>query len=356
MSGSIFPVILFYKYVTISDPQSFATGQRTLCSSLGLKGRILIAVEGINGTLAGPSASIDRYVSALKADARFADIAFKASAGDPYASILGFGNDGIVVGPQAFAPGASAASSYVMPFAAGNNSGWDQKVDIRSFTDQNGKIIDLNGDGIADFVGMGPQGLVFALGNHSGPGGGFGLGALQTAHVGAGGTANLGEVQGWNNAATLRDIVYDPLTGYDDIIAFGAAGVYVSMGQNPATHGGEPFGQLYLAMGDSGSNQGWSAATMPRLVGDVTGDGTPDIVGFGANSTFVAVGARDGGDNLSFKVDPTLTIGDFGSAEGWSGSNLQTLRALGTFPSTGGGSHSDLVLSGAFNTQVWQYT
>ena len=40
-----------------------------------------------------------------------------------------------------------------------------------------------------------------------------------------------------------------------------------------------------------------------------------------------------------------------------SGSAEQTLLALGTFPETGGtGSRSDLILSGANNTQVWYYT
>ncbi len=129
------------------------------------------------------------------------------------------------------------------------------------------------------------------------------------------------------------------------------------MGQDPATHNGEPFGQLYLAMADMGSNQGWSVGATPRLVGDVNGDGIPDIVGFGGNSTFVAVGSRDTSGNLKFAVDPNKTIGDFGAAEGWSGSDLQTERALGTFAgSSGGGSHSDLILSGASNTQVWYYS
>jgi len=31
----VFPVILFYKYVAISDPESFAASQRALCSALG---------------------------------------------------------------------------------------------------------------------------------------------------------------------------------------------------------------------------------------------------------------------------------------------------------------------------------
>ena len=77
-----FPVILFYKYVEIADPAGFAMAQRELCAELGLKGRVLIATEGINGTLAGPSAAIDRYTEALRRDARFSDITFKFSTGD----------------------------------------------------------------------------------------------------------------------------------------------------------------------------------------------------------------------------------------------------------------------------------
>ena len=177
---------------------------------------------------------------------------------------------------------------------------------------------------------------------------------MQTAHI-SGGNTDLGQAQGWTDATTPRYIIADSATGYDDILAIGAAGVYVAMGQNPTTHGGEPFGQMYLAMADFGSSQGWSVGTTPRLVGDVTGDGIPDIVGFGYSSTFVAVGSRDSSGNLQFALDPNKTIGDFGTAEGWSGSTLQAIRALGTFPSSGSGSHSDLILSGASNTQIWHY-
>jgi len=77
-----YPVILFYKYVTITDPHGFATAQRSLCSELGLKGRVLIAEEGINGTLAGPRESVERYTEALRADGRFADLEVKISEGD----------------------------------------------------------------------------------------------------------------------------------------------------------------------------------------------------------------------------------------------------------------------------------
>src|ERR1700682_2459858 len=78
----MYPVILFYKYVDILDAQVLAGGQRALCESLALKGRVLIASEGVNGTLAGPADSVNRYVAALKADPRFSDIEIKISAGD----------------------------------------------------------------------------------------------------------------------------------------------------------------------------------------------------------------------------------------------------------------------------------
>jgi len=80
--AEVYPVILFYKYVPLADPANFAAAQRELCAALGLKGRILIATEGINGTLAGPRESVDQYVAALRADERFADLEIKTSPGD----------------------------------------------------------------------------------------------------------------------------------------------------------------------------------------------------------------------------------------------------------------------------------
>ena len=66
----------------VADPVKFAAEQRNLCARLGLKGRVLIAQEGINGTLAGPAAMISEYISALRSDGRFADVQFKTSDGD----------------------------------------------------------------------------------------------------------------------------------------------------------------------------------------------------------------------------------------------------------------------------------
>jgi hypothetical protein len=277
----------------------------------------------------------------------------KFTSADAYASILGFGDDGIVVGYQAFDPNPiNPQSSYVIPFAAGNNSGWDQTVDVRSFVDNNGQPIDLNGDGVTDFVGMGPNGLEFACGGTSVSELGFHLtlGPLQSAQIN-GTSSDFGEAQGWTDSNSVRDIVKDPSTGYYDIIGFGAGGVYVSMGQDPATHGGQPFGQMYLALANFGSDQGWSNALTPRLAGEVSGDGIPDIVGFGANSTFTALGSYNSSGQLTFTMDPSATINDYGYNEGWSTSN--TVRTLADVSGSGVNS---LVVSGAFNTQTLSFT
>ncbi|HJE24710.1 MAG TPA: VCBS domain-containing protein [Methylorubrum populi] len=271
----------------------------------------------------------------------------KTGAGDAYASILGFGTFGIVVGEQAFAPGASTATTYTIPLAVGNAAGWDQKIDVRTFQDSKGNTLDFNHDGIADFLGMGPEGAVFAFGQKD-ANGHFTLGELRTAAIGADGGADLGRAQGWTDDATLRMVVHNDVTGYDDIFAFGNAGLYVAQGQDPTAHGGQAFGQLHLAIADFGTDQGWSNSGTQRLVGDVNGDKIADIVGFGFNATYVALGSRDASGKLSFALDPLKTINDFGTAQGWD--NTTTVRQLADVDGSG---HDSLVLSGYFGTQTW---
>src|ERR1700730_16064915 len=74
-------VVLFYKYTFIENPQELLAKQKELCRKLGLKGRVIIAVEGINGTLEGKNADVSKYRQVLKKDKRFADIDFKLSEG-----------------------------------------------------------------------------------------------------------------------------------------------------------------------------------------------------------------------------------------------------------------------------------
>ncbi len=74
-------VLLYYKYVTIADPAAEMLRQRALCERLSLKGRILIAEEGINGTLEGLKENTEEYIREMSADPRLADVHWKKSVG-----------------------------------------------------------------------------------------------------------------------------------------------------------------------------------------------------------------------------------------------------------------------------------
>ncbi len=55
-------VLLYYKYTEVENPEDLREKQFELCSKLGLKGRILIAKEGINGTIGGTTESCNEYI------------------------------------------------------------------------------------------------------------------------------------------------------------------------------------------------------------------------------------------------------------------------------------------------------
>jgi UPF0176 protein len=74
-------IILYYGFAPISDPEAVKLWQKTLCESLGLKGRIIISKHGINGTLGGDMAALKKYVRQTKEYPGFRKIDFKWSDG-----------------------------------------------------------------------------------------------------------------------------------------------------------------------------------------------------------------------------------------------------------------------------------
>src|SRR5690606_3099147 len=70
-------ILLYYKYVQIEDPESFSAEHRDYCKSLGLKGRILVAQEGINGTVSGTVEQTDAYMRYMHQHPLFRDLVFK---------------------------------------------------------------------------------------------------------------------------------------------------------------------------------------------------------------------------------------------------------------------------------------
>lgn len=75
-------VLLFYKYVTIKDPLALREWVLTQASSLGLLGRVLVAEEGLNGTLEGTHENTELFAQALTADVRFLGMNIKRSVSD----------------------------------------------------------------------------------------------------------------------------------------------------------------------------------------------------------------------------------------------------------------------------------
>ena len=71
----------FYKFIDIADVEGTASTLRKLTAEL--TGSVLVAAEGINGTLAGSAAALDAFRVALASDprleGRFSGIAFKRS-------------------------------------------------------------------------------------------------------------------------------------------------------------------------------------------------------------------------------------------------------------------------------------
>ncbi|MFD1739027.1 rhodanese-related sulfurtransferase [Bacillus salitolerans] len=81
----LYRVLLYYMYVPIHNPEEFAAQHLKFCEDLGLKGRILVAKEGINGTVSGTYEQTEQYMKEMKEDARFANMIFKIDESDCHA-------------------------------------------------------------------------------------------------------------------------------------------------------------------------------------------------------------------------------------------------------------------------------
>ena len=74
-------ILLFYVFTPLADPEALRLWQRDLCTSLGLRGRILLSPHGINGTLGGELADVKRWLRTTREYAPFRDLDAKWSDG-----------------------------------------------------------------------------------------------------------------------------------------------------------------------------------------------------------------------------------------------------------------------------------
>lgn len=74
-------VILYYKFVPLTDPAMTMRWQKELCSRLSLTGRIIVSKHGINGTLGGDIENLREYKREMNRSITFKDITYKWSDG-----------------------------------------------------------------------------------------------------------------------------------------------------------------------------------------------------------------------------------------------------------------------------------
>ncbi|WP_448208230.1 cadherin-like domain-containing protein [Azospirillum sp. sgz302134] len=238
--------------------------------------------------------------------------------GDGRADIVGFNSYGVEVAlgqaDGTFGPSKAAHTNY------GYYDTWTSQDMVPRL------LGDVNGDGRADIVGFNSYGVEVALGQADGT-----FGPSKAAHT------NYGYYDTWTsqniNPRLLGDVNGD---GRADIIGFNSYGVEVALGQADGT-----FGPSKAAHTNYGYYDTWTSQNMvPRLVGDMNGDGRADIVAFNSYGVEVALGQADG------TFGPSLPgHSDYGYYDTWTSQDVCP-RTLGD---VNGDGRADIVGFGGYN-------
>jgi UPF0176 protein len=72
-----FRTLLYYKYARIPNAEEFCREHQAFCERIGIVGRIIVAEEGINGTISGTIVQCQKYIDKLNADSVLNGIDFK---------------------------------------------------------------------------------------------------------------------------------------------------------------------------------------------------------------------------------------------------------------------------------------
>ena len=81
-----FTVAALYRFAPFDDPAALRQPLLDLCAAAGVKGTLLLAREGVNGTIAGSEAGIAAVVAHIRAlpDCRDLDVKYSTSAAMPF--------------------------------------------------------------------------------------------------------------------------------------------------------------------------------------------------------------------------------------------------------------------------------
>ncbi|MFI7104429.1 FG-GAP-like repeat-containing protein [Streptomyces sp. NPDC050161] len=197
------------------------------------------------------------------------------TTGDGRLDIVGFHDDGVRVSLQDEEGKFAAVADEPVLRAFGHEEkagGWLAEKHPRF-------LVDTTGDGRLDIVGFHDDGVWVSLQDEEGT-------FAEPLYV----LDDFGADQGWSSVAEHpRFLVGTTGGGALDIVGFGPQGVVVSRGRGDGT-----FERPKLVLNDFGLAQGWTGGKHLRLLADVTGDGNPDIVGFGDEGVWVSHSRGDG--------------------------------------------------------------
>ncbi|MBR1267482.1 rhodanese-related sulfurtransferase [Bradyrhizobium sp. AUGA SZCCT0222] len=114
-------VAAFYQFAALPDFRELREPLRAFCAGLGLKGSVLLAHEGINGTLAGDAIAIDALAEELQAGTLFGgrldnlELKFSHAAAMPFARLKIRLKKEIVTLGDAIADPTRQVGTYVEP-------------------------------------------------------------------------------------------------------------------------------------------------------------------------------------------------------------------------------------------------
>ena len=168
----------------------------------------------------------------------------------------------------------SVQSTTVINDYGFNAGGWRVDKHVRL-------VADVTGDKRADIVGFGDGGVLVSFNN------GNNTYTKPVKLV----LADFGyDAGGWRVDRHLRYLCDIRKVGRCDIVGFGDGGVVASRND-----GNGNFKPSYIALKDFGYNAGgWRIGRHLRFLGDTTGNGFADIVGFGENHVFISHNQTNG--------------------------------------------------------------
>ncbi|MEW2611111.1 FG-GAP-like repeat-containing protein [Streptomyces sp. NPDC047880] len=197
------------------------------------------------------------------------------TTGDGRADIVGCHDDGVWISLQ----GEDGTFAPIGDTPVLRAFGHDEKAGGWLVDTHPRFLVDTTGDGRADIVGCHDDGVWISLQSEDGL-------FAEPRYV----LDDFGTDQGWSS---VQEHPRFPLTttggGPVDIVGFGPQGVVVARGRGDGT-----FEPAQLVLNDFGLAQGWTGSRHLRFLADVTGDGTPDIVGFGDEGVWVSHSRGDG--------------------------------------------------------------